>query len=423
MEARAAMIPDVSFNSIRPDVLCQVYRSKLEEFGYLKANVVGIPRTRFTWEELYQDQKDKKHRLYGVDRLVEDVLAVSTKEFKSKWRRVKGSVTIDEAVEKLNKLSTGSAGPYEVVYVILEDTGNVKCLQHFKLEDSFENLKSVMHTAMKKNNWKKGVQTLYVYAGQCMTVFPIHTEDNKFESINVNIFGADKCWDIVPPKYSDDVRRACEVLKSNLQLHSSENLCNDFLQHKRLLLTDNFFHKNGIEIFRVRQPAGTVKIIGPDVYHQGVNLGDNVAIAINFSSVVWHASIYQERRFLLDNQCKCIGVSARFTNQQTDAIAKLHELINNYASHLPLHESSSTKPISNSNRSVTNSNQKNYNKVCPFVCTICNITFTKKFNLQRHKSSVHTSSASSIKFTCHSCQLSFSNKGNLSKHLRNNTCK
>ncbi|CAL8076080.1 unnamed protein product [Orchesella dallaii] len=421
LEPQGAIIPSVQFTNLQPDVMCDMYKHKIMEYGYLKASVTGITATDDSWDQFYKEEKQKHHRCYKVDRLTADVNVVSLSSTKKKWKRERGTVTIEEAIGHLESICKGEADSYQVVYLIIEKPGTVRSLRHLHIESCFEKLKSAIHIAFEEQEWVDGVHTLYVFGGQKKTLFPLHDEDNKMESINVNMYGADKWWDVVIPKDSDKLRSACQGLKAELQLHTREVLCEDFLQHKNILLTDAFFKKHGIRYHRVRQQAGTMMIIGPDTYHQGVNLGENIAIAVNFTSTVWLSSVYESRRFLIDNQCRCEGISAPFADDKLRRIANIHQLtlrhLTPYVNLQPSHYNDNADQRTGSSDDKKRTEEPKHS----FTCPRCNRIFNKHGNVTRHLKNQHRQDPSQ-QFLCNNCNQSFSTKGNLTKHLKNNNC-
>ena len=81
---------------------------------------------------------------------------------------------------------------------------------------------------------------------------------------------------------------------------------NNAVSHKAFYFSIKLLKKYGIKFNIVIQEPGEYMIINPGAYHQGFNLGCNVAEAVNFATSHWfsHGLLAQKRNESKDG-CKC----------------------------------------------------------------------------------------------------------------------
>jgi jumonji domain-containing protein 2 len=128
-----------------------------------------------------------------------------------------------------------------------------------------------------------GVTTPYLYLGMWGACFAAHTEDINLLSINYLHAGAPKVWYAIAP--GRDARRFEEL--AAFHYRQSENICKEFLRHKRSLLSPRILQKAGIPFTTMAQYPGDAMITFPGGYHFGFNTGYNVAEATNFGVPEW----------------------------------------------------------------------------------------------------------------------------------------
>ncbi len=63
--------------------------------------------------------------------------------------------------------------------------------------------------------------------------------------------------------------------------------CNQFVQHQNLLPWPSLLRKWEIKFKLVLQTPGCLVLVQPHTYHYGVNLGANIAEAINYADLKW----------------------------------------------------------------------------------------------------------------------------------------
>ena len=127
-----------------------------------------------------------------------------------------------------------------------------------------------------------GVTRPMLYFGQWKASFAVHVEDMNLSSINYIHAGHPKQWYALAP--SDHTR--VEQLASSLyqQLHLK---CHEFLRHKHVLLKPSKLRERGLVVRQTVQREGEFIVTWPCSYHQGYNLGFNVAESVNFATEEW----------------------------------------------------------------------------------------------------------------------------------------
>jgi jumonji domain-containing protein 2 len=152
-----------------------------------------------------------------------------------------------------------------------------------QLENCLHLLKAdEVNVAQKEDFRLPGVTTAYLYFGMWGSVFAAHTEDMNLLSINHLHAGAPKYWYAIAP---EDSGRFESLMAS--QFSHAASTCNEFLRHKRFLLSPTLLQKAGISYTTQVQRAGDTIITFPGSYHFGFNTGFNVAESTNFAIPEW----------------------------------------------------------------------------------------------------------------------------------------
>lgn len=126
-----------------------------------------------------------------------------------------------------------------------------------------------------------GIQGPYTYISRNRAVFALHVEDFHLKSANLVQAGAPKLWVIVDPRHAQQLEgRLARDLRFTPR-------CSQFLRHDNLLLPPSLLHKLEISFSVVLQPSGHLLLLDSGAYHYGVNLGPNIADAINYSEPTW----------------------------------------------------------------------------------------------------------------------------------------
>ena len=121
-----------------------------------------------------------------------------------------------------------------------------------------------------------------------------HVEDSLADSANVSHVGKEKIWMFVDRQdYARINRIVAQKLKDLSDVDGgdagllTEN-CVLPLHHKNLVLTPRFLDENGIRYESLVQGAGDLVYIRYGILHQVINVGLNVAEAINVGSDAWN---------------------------------------------------------------------------------------------------------------------------------------
>lgn len=127
-----------------------------------------------------------------------------------------------------------------------------------------------------------GVTSAYLYFGMWASAFAAHTEDMNLLSINYLHAGSPKYWYAVA---QEDSKRFESLARSHFAGPASE--CQEFLRHKRCLLSPAILRKAGIKFTTCVQRPGDAIITFPGSYHFGFNTGFNIAESTNFAVPEW----------------------------------------------------------------------------------------------------------------------------------------
>ena len=133
-----------------------------------------------------------------------------------------------------------------------------------------------------------GINTSMFYVGSTGSFTEMHVEDSLADSVNVIHAGKGKIWMIIDRR---DYARTNEMVAQMLHNVSRDDvngksktelkMCILPLQHKNLVLTPRFLDEHEIRYEFVVQKAGDLLYVRYGILHQVVNLGLNVAEAIN----------------------------------------------------------------------------------------------------------------------------------------------
>jgi len=159
-----------------------------------------------------------------------------------------------------------------------------------------------------------GVTSAYLYFGMWASAFAAHTEDMNLLSINYLHAGSPKYWYAVNP---EDSKRFENLARSHFPGQASE--CQEFLRHKRCLLSPAILKKAGIRFTTCVQRPGDAIITFPGSYHFGFNTGFNVAESTNFAVPEW-IPIGEAA-----NCCMCVPYSVRIQMKRLKALLDDYE--------------------------------------------------------------------------------------------------
>ena len=141
-----------------------------------------------------------------------------------------------------------------------------------------------------------GITTPYLYIGGFGTVFAWHTEDLDLSSINYMHYGATKLWYVIA---CSDARRFQSYVKNKYP--EAFVGCPQYFRHKTLLVNPYLLKKciPDIQISKVEQNVNEFVVTFGTAYHQGFNLGFNIAESVNFATPLWL------KDFPKFSYCKC----------------------------------------------------------------------------------------------------------------------
>jgi jumonji domain-containing protein 2 len=141
-----------------------------------------------------------------------------------------------------------------------------------------------------------GITTPYLYIGGYGTIFAWHTEDYDMSSINYMHYGATKFWYLIA---HEDSKKFQSYLKNKYPEAFLE--CSQYFRHKTILVNPYLLKEciPSIRISKIEQKQGEFVLTFGSVYHQGFNLGFNIAESVNFAVPQW---LPQFPKF---TYCKC----------------------------------------------------------------------------------------------------------------------
>ena len=130
-----------------------------------------------------------------------------------------------------------------------------------------------------------GIHSSYVYISSSSgSAFALHVEDFYLNSANIVYAGAPKLWIVIAPGSKDQLEsQVAEFSKSK----STDTLCGQFVRHQSLLLRPSLLREWGVSFQITLQQPGYLMLLQPHAYHYGLNLGANIAEAINYTGPKW----------------------------------------------------------------------------------------------------------------------------------------
>ena len=124
-----------------------------------------------------------------------------------------------------------------------------------------------------------GIHSPYFYLSKGKSFFHLHREDCSLRSANILHKGAPKLWTMIDPKSKD--RLEGKVLEA---LNIRSTICDQFIRHRNLIIPPAILRKWGISFKLILQKPGDIVTVRGDTYHYGINLGSNLAEAINYAT-------------------------------------------------------------------------------------------------------------------------------------------
>ena len=120
----------------------------------------------------------------------------------------------------------------------------------------------------------QGISLSTLYFGSKNAIFPFHGEEGNLMSLNYHLYGEPKVW------YSP-VQQAIHRVEDILALFPCADSCKVYHRHKHNFLNMSMFRHLDvpIPIFKTEQKPGEIVITNS--FHQGINKGFNINIAVN----------------------------------------------------------------------------------------------------------------------------------------------
>ena len=129
-----------------------------------------------------------------------------------------------------------------------------------------------------------GINTPMYYIGGKLSYTILHEEDGGLSSLNILRAGSQKVWFVISHKHRHEVEiRFNEYLCEKLQ----NNVCVQILKHKIYFITPLLLDKWNVSYTFVLQKPGDLFFIRRGTYHAVINLGKNIAEAVNYGSLEW----------------------------------------------------------------------------------------------------------------------------------------
>lgn len=157
---------------------------------------------------------------------------------------------------------------------------------------------------LEQSEHMEGIQSPYTYFGQKNTFFAFHREDMNWWALSHHLWGCGKVWYCILPKDYDRLMRIVKKLyKKQLKF---EKGCNTPLQHKNYWFDPNILLQNGLKVYCIIQQPGDIVVNPPQGVHGGINMGPNIAVALNFmtESIESFVASWKAQKLLLQSKCE-----------------------------------------------------------------------------------------------------------------------
>ncbi|KAI9771734.1 MAG: hypothetical protein M1839_002748 [Geoglossum umbratile] len=123
-----------------------------------------------------------------------------------------------------------------------------------------------------------GMSSDYIYLGAPGSLFTMHLEDYNVHSFNYLRSGEPKRWVVVNPssrtKFEDLIKATFPAIPAT---------CSQFMRHQNLYMSPSFLSQHSIGFAEITQTPGDMLVLFPFAYHQGYNMGENLALASNYA--------------------------------------------------------------------------------------------------------------------------------------------
>jgi hypothetical protein len=131
-----------------------------------------------------------------------------------------------------------------------------------------------------------GTVSPWSYFGNSNTFFPIHVEDAMIASANVLVAGSPKIWITIPFPHLDRLLQVLSrkaylvVILVLIRVSAWARSC--ILVHRVMFVHPDFLTRHEIPFTIARQAPGDLILADARGAHQGWNMGQNLASAVNF---------------------------------------------------------------------------------------------------------------------------------------------
>ena len=167
------------------------------------------------------------------------------------------------------------------------------CLPQPGLQPGVRLLRAKKHLA--------GIQSEYLYVSKSLSAAVAHEEDLFLPSANILYCGAPKLWTIIDPRSRNNF---LSHLVKELKIKPK---CHQFLRHLSIVPSPSKLRSWGVQYYTILQPQGCMVLVQPHAIHSVLNLGANIAGAINYADRDWDIPpLYQACE---ENRCHRAGQS------------------------------------------------------------------------------------------------------------------
>ena len=132
-----------------------------------------------------------------------------------------------------------------------------------------------------------GINTSMHYFGERGSFTAHHEEDGGLSSLNLLKCGNPKLWFIIDYRWRAQVEK--EIADYLRRKTPEIEVCDQVLKHKIYLITPNLLEKLNIPYSIVVQNPGDLFFIRKGTYHSVINMGRNIAEAINYGCNEWNS--------------------------------------------------------------------------------------------------------------------------------------
>lgn len=253
----------------------------------------------------------------------------------------------------------------------------------------------------------------FYFAGR-LAFTDLHVEDNLLDSANLIHYGepgSGKIWLCVCPK---DFRVLNIALAESIaRLRTLGRDVSDYLDgclvpanHKNIVITTEYLRSRNIEYQLITQRPGDLVYVGSGIFHQVINLGVNLAEAVNVGSSQWQAGA---DRFVPCG-CKSNAVVAVPSNPSVDSVVRDRpsESIVCPTEGCPYSTTWKTHMLAHLQHEADPSAPRK------FACHLCPRLYIHSQHLDRHVREFHGSKGR-LKKACKHCGIGYS-AGNLARH-------